>query len=427
MHIHELKDTIFSERSLNLLQEMYGSEDVRSHAARYLQAAKGFSGHFGNREFELFTSAGRTEILGNHTDHNHGLVAAGSVHLDCIAAAAPNGTDTIRIISQTYHQDLKINLHQLQPTYRKKGSAALVRGLLAGLKKQHYKIHGLDIFTTSQVPGGSGLSSSASFEMLLCTMIDYFFNGYQQDIIAYAKSGQYAENKYWDKKSGLMDQIACAAGGIVSLDFTDPAHPEVRRIDFLPAQLGLDLVIVNTGRGHSGLSEEYSAVPEEMHTVAAFFGKQYLSQISEEEVIASAAAIREKCSDRAFLRALHFFEENKRVAELEQMMLTKDREGFLNLIRSSGNSSWKWLQNCFLASDHAHQDITVALALTELYLAKCGGACRVHGGGFAGTIAVYLPREYTNDYIGYIERLLGKGSAFLIHVRRQGACRLDFS
>ena len=258
-------------------------------------------------------------------------------------------------------------------------------------------------------------------------MIDYFFNGYQQDIIAYAKSGQYAENKYWDKKSGLMDQIACAAGGIVSLDFTDPAHPEVRRIDFLPAQLGLDLVIVNTGRGHSGLSEEYSAVPEEMHTVAAFFGKQYLSQISEEEVIASAAAIREKCSDRAFLRALHFFEENKRVAELEQMMLTKDREGFLNLIRSSGNSSWKWLQNCFLASDPAHQDITVALALTELYLAKCGGACRVHGGGFAGTIAVYLPREYTNDYIGYIEKLLGKGSAFLIHVRRQGACRLDFS
>ena len=427
MHIHELKDTIFSERSLNLLQEMYGSEDVRSHAARYLQAAKGFSGHFGNREFELFTSAGRTEILGNHTDHNHGLVAAGSVHLDCIAAAAPNGTDTIRIISQTYHQDLKINLHQLQPTYRKKGSAALVRGLLAGLKKQHYKIHGLDIFTTSQVPGGSGLSSSASFEMLLCTIIDYFFNGYQQDIIAYAKAGQYAENKYWDKKSGLMDQIACAAGGIISIDFTDAVHPKVRRIDFLPEQLDLDLVIVNTGSGHSGLSEEYSAVPEEMHSVAACFGKQYLSQVSEEEIITSAARVREKCSDRALLRALHFFEENKRVLGLDHVMQNKDRNEFLQLIRSSGNSSWKWLQNCYLASDPAHQDITAALALTELYLDKKGGACRVHGGGFAGTIAVYLPREYTSDYISYIEKLLGKASAYLIHVRRQGACRLDFS
>ena len=427
MTVQDLKDKLKSIRSAEILQELYGSGNTDSQAARYLESAQGFHEAFGEKEFELFTSAGRTEILGNHTDHNHGLVVAGSVHLDCIAAAAPNHKEEIRIISQTYHQDFRISLRDLEPLHRKTGTAFLIRGVVAGLLRQGFKVGGLNIYTTSRVPGGAGLSSSASLEMLLCTIIDYFFNGYLRDIIAYAKAGQYAENKYWDKKSGLMDQIACAAGGIVAIDFSDAAHPDVSRIDFLPDQLGLDLVIVNTGKGHSDLSAEYSAVPDEMHSVAAYFGKSYLSEVSEQDVLSHVQDLRKKCSDRALLRSLHFFEENRRVRLLTEAMQHQDKDAFLQQIRESGDSSWKWLQNCYLASAPEHQDVSTALALTQLYLRDCGGACRVHGGGFAGTIAVYIPKEHTLPYIDYMNHHLGENSCYLMHLRKYGACRLDFS
>lgn len=427
MTLQDLKTKINTHKSTHILQELYGPGDLESQASRYLEAAQGFADTFGDTEFELFTSAGRTEILGNHTDHNHGLVAAGSVHLDCIAAAAPNHKQEIRIISHTYHQDFRIKLSDLEPTHRKTGTAVLIRGVIAGLLQEKYKIGGLNIFTTSRVPGGAGLSSSAAFEMLLCTIFDYFFNGYTQDFIAYAKAGQYAENKYWDKKSGLMDQIACAAGGIVAIDFSNAKHPAVSRIDFLPDQLGLDLVIVNTGKGHSDLSAEYSAVPDEMHSVAAYFGKSFLSEISEHDVLSHIPDLRNHCSDRALLRSLHFFEENRRVRLLIKAMQDRDRDAFLEQIRESGDSSWKWLQNCYLASDPARQDITAALALTQLYLRECGGACRVHGGGFAGTIAVYIPKEHSQAYMNYMNQQLGKPSCFLMHLRKHGACRVVFS
>ena len=427
MTVQDLKDKLKSTRSAEILQELYGPGTIDYQAARYLEAAQGFHEAFGEKDFELFTSAGRTEILGNHTDHNHGLVAAGSVHLDCIAAAAPNHKEEIRIISRTYHQDFRISLRDLEPLRRKTGTAVLIRGVIAGLLRENFKIGGLNIYTTSCVPGGSGLSSSASFEMLLCTIIDYYFNGYSRDIIAYAKAGQYAENKYWDKKSGLMDQIACAAGGIVAIDFSDAANPAVSRIDFLPDQLGLDLVIVNTGKGHSDLSAEYSAVPEEMHSVAAYFGKSFLSEISEQDILSHIQDLRKNCSDRALLRSLHFFEENRRVRLLTGAMQNLDRDAFLQQIAESGDSSWKWLQNCYLASAPERQDITTALALTQLYLRDCGGACRVHGGGFAGTIAVYIPKERSLDYIHYMNHHLGENSCYPIHLRKHGSCQVDFS
>ena len=427
MTVKALNDTLKSAGSIKILQELYGPGDTDSQAARYLEAAKGFHETFGDKEFELFTSAGRTEILGNHTDHNHGLVAAGSVHLDCIAAAAPNHKEEIRIISKTYHQDFRISLRDLEPLRKKNGTAVLIRGVVAGLLREGFKAGGLDVFTTTRVPGGSGLSSSASFEMLLCTIIDYFFNGYCRDIIAYAKAGQYAENKYWDKKSGLMDQIACAAGGIVSIDFKNARHPNIRKVDFLPDQLGLDLVIVNTGKGHSDLSAEYSSVPDEMHSVAAYFGKEFLSEISEQDILSNVHDLRKNISDRALLRSLHFFEENKRVRALTKAMQHKDRKAFLRQIRQSGDSSWKWLQNCYLSSSPSHQDLTTALALTELFLHKCGGACRVHGGGFAGTIAVYIPKEYSKAYMEYMDQNLGENSCYLMYLRKHGACRIDFS
>nr|MCR4884656.1 galactokinase [Clostridiales bacterium] len=422
MTVKVLKDKLKSTHSEKILQELYGPGNTQSQAARYLDAAQGFHEAFGDKEFELFTSAGRTEILGNHTDHNHGLVAAGSVHLDCIAAAAPNHKEEIRIISQTYHQDFRISLRDLEPQHRKTGTAVLIRGVIAGLLRQGFKAGGLDVYTTTCIPGGSGLSSSASFEMLLCTMIDYFFNGYKRDIIAYAKAGQYAENKYWNKKSGLMDQIACAAGGIAAIDFKNAAHPDIRKVDFLPDQLGLSLVIVNTGKGHSDLSAEYSAVPDEMHSVASYFGKEYLSEISEQDVLSNIQDLRKSCTDRALLRSLHFFEENQRVKLLCEAMKLKDRDAFLQQIRLSGNSSWKWLQNCYLSSSPEHQDVTTALALTELFLRDCGGACRVHGGGFAGTIAVFIPKENSQDYMDYMNHNLGENSCYLMYLRKHGAC-----
>ena len=427
MNDQDLKIKLKSVRSRELLNQLYGSESTEIHASRYLEIAEGFTKSFGNKEFELFTSAGRTEILGNHTDHNHGLVAAGSVHLDCIAAAAPNHKNYIHIISQTFHQDFHISLSELEPTHKKSGTAALIRGVIAGLRSDGMKISGLDIYTTSCVPGGAGLSSSASFEMLLCTIIDYFFNGYKRDIISYAKAGQFAENKYWDKKSGLMDQIACAAGGISAIDFSDADHPLIRQIDFLPDEFGLDLVIVNTGKGHSDLSAEYSAVPDEMHSVAAYFGKSFLSEINEQDILTHVKELRKTCSDRALLRSLHFFEENRRVRLLTDAMLSKDKDAFLMQIRQSGDSSWKWLQNCWLASNPQHQDVTTALAITDLFLRGCGGACRVHGGGFAGTIAVYIPKEHSSAYIDYMNHQLGENSCFLMHLRKHGACHLDFT
>ena len=427
MTIQALKENLKNAKSVEILRELYGHENTASQASRYLEAAQGFHDVFGGHEFELFTSAGRTEILGNHTDHNHGQVVAGSVHLDCIAAASPNHKDEIRIISQTFHQDFSISLYDLEPTHRKSGTAALIRGVAAGLLRQNYRIGGLNIYTTSRVPGGAGLSSSASFEMLLCTIIDYFYNGYGRDIIAFAKAGQYAENKYWDKKSGLMDQIACAAGGIVSIDFSDAEHPDINKIDFLPDELGLDLVIINTGKGHSDLSAEYSSVPDEMHSVAACFGKKYLSEINEENVLSNIRDLRRKCTDRAVLRSLHFFEENKRVTMLTEAMLHKDRHEFLLMIRESGDSSWKWLQNCYLSSAPDHQDITTALALTDLFLQDHNGACRVHGGGFAGTIAVWISKDDTAAYMEYMNQKLGEGSCYLIHLRKHGACHIDFT
>ena len=422
-----LKEIINSGLSSELFLELYGPENLKTQAERYLEIAEGFCSAFGEKDFELFTSPGRTEILGNHTDHNHGLVAAGSVHLDCIAAAAPNHKNEIHIISQTYQQNFHINLDQLEPPRRKSGTAALIRGVIKGLLHEGYQVGGLDIFTTTRVPGGAGVSSSASFEMLLCTILDYFFNGYRQDIIAYARAGQFSENKYWDKKSGLMDQIACAAGGVVTIDFSDRKQPLVNKIDFLPDELGLDFIIVNTGKGHSDLSAQYSAVPDEMRSVAAYFGKSFLSEIREQDILSDISGLRKKCGDRALLRSLHFFSENRRVRLLTEAMKRKDKDTFLEQIRQSGNSSWKWLQNCYLESDPKHQDVTTALALTELYLQDHEGACRVHGGGFAGTIAVYISKEHSAGYMNYMNRMLGPDSYYLIHLRKHGACRISFS
>lgn len=427
MKAEQVKELLKQNSSVQLLEQMYGKGKAEINAARYEMAANGFSEKFGDREFEFFTSPGRTEIGGNHTDHNQGKILAGSVQMDCVAAAAANGTETIHIISETYKQDLVIDLNDLAPGSQTTGTLPLVKGVLAGLKKRGFTIHGFDAYVTSNVIGGSGVSSSASFEMLVCSIVDYLFNNYTRDVVSYAKAGQYAENKYWLKGSGLLDQMACAVGGIITIDFANAEEPVMRKVDCNFDDLDLDLVIVNTGKGHADLSAEYSAVPNEMKSVAGYFGKEVLAEVAEEEVIANAKEIRKACGDRALLRAFHFFEDSKRVDTQVAALESGNKEEFLKEITASGNSSWKWLQNCYLNETPQEQSITCALALTELFLSKIkGGACRVHGGGFAGVIAAFMPKEHTQEYCSYINKALGEGSAFVMHIRNQGAIRVEF-
>ena len=430
MKVNETIRMIEEGRMDSLLIQLYGEEKLTDSRERCRMVLDGYGKTFGTEEdVLLFSSPGRTEISGNHTDHNHGKVLAGSINLDCLGVAAKNASCQVRIVSETYGQDFTIDLNHLEPSSKKAGTADLVKGILKGFEESGCSVGGFNAYVTSNVISAAGVSSSASFEMLLCSMLNVFFNEGRMDTVAYAHIGKYAENHYWDKASGLLDQMACAVGGLITIDFCEPAVPVVEKIDFDFASQGHSLIIVQTGKGHADLSADYSAVPEEMKRVAAFFGKEVLAQISEEDVIAHLPEIRKAAGDRSVLRALHFFEENKRV-EAEVQALKEGRfQDFLTNITASGNSSWKWLQNCFTNSNYQEQGITVALALTELFIAeKQKGACRVHGGGFAGVIMAMLPNEIVDEYIAYIEKAMGEGSAYRMSIRPYGAiCMNDFA
>ena len=423
MKVNETIQMMESEGSNTLLAKLYGEDAVAGNVARYQELLKGYEKAFGDSgDVLLFSSPGRTEISGNHTDHNHGKVLAGSINLDCVGVAAKNSSSHVHIVSETYNQDFTIDLNHLEPSEKKAGTVDLVKGLLKGFEESGYSVGGFNAYITSNVISAAGVSSSASFEMLLCSMLNTFFNEGRMDTVAYAHIGKYSENNYWDKASGLLDQMACAVGGLITIDFVEPSAPAVEKIDFDFGSQNHSLIIVQTGKGHADLSADYSSVPIEMKKVAQFFGKEVLSQVTEEEVIGNLSEVRRFAGDRSVLRALHFFEENKRV-EAEVSALKENRFGdFLANITASGNSSWKWLQNCFTNSNYQEQGITVTLALTELFIAeKQKGACRVHGGGCAGVIIAMLPNELVDEYIGYIEGCTGKGSAFRMGIRPYGA------
>ena len=423
MKVNETIQMMESEGAKTLLAKLYGEDAVAGNVARYQELLKGYEKAFGDSgDVLLFSSPGRTEISGNHTDHNHGKVLAGSINLDCVGVAAKNSSSHVHIVSETYNQDFTIDLNHLEPSEKKAGTVDLVKGLLKGFEESGYSVGGFNAYITSNVISAAGVSSSASFEMLLCSMLNTFFNEGRMDTVAYAHIGKYSENNYWDKASGLLDQMACAVGGLITIDFVEPSAPAVEKIDFDFGSQNHSLIIVQTGKGHADLSADYSSVPIEMKKVAQFFGKEVLSQVTEEEVIGNLSEVRRFAGDRSVLRALHFFEENKRV-EAEVSALKENRFGdFLANITASGNSSWKWLQNCFTNSNYQEQGITVTLALTELFIAeKQKGACRVHGGGFAGVIMAMLPNELVDEYITYIENCTGKGSAFRMGIRPYGA------
>lgn len=419
----KLLDSVQTRR---LMGALYGEAEAEHNVTRYKDLVEKFVQEFGDKEMKMFSSPGRTEISGNHTDHNHGRVLAGSINLDCVGIAAKNGSSKVNIVSETFNQRFTVDLDDLAPSAKMAGTVDLVKGLLKGFKEKGYEIGGFDAYITSNVISAAGVSSSAAFEMLLCSMLNVFFNDGKMDVVAYAHVGKYAENHYWNKSSGLLDQMACAVGGLITIDFYDPQNPVVEQIPFDFGSKNHSLIIVNTGKGHADLSADYSSVPQEMKKVAEYFGKEVCAQVKEEDVIADLVKVREYAGDRSVMRALHFFEENKRV-EAEVAALKEDRfEDFLSGITASGNSSWKWLQNCYTTADVQEQGISVALGLTELFIAGKGrGACRIHGGGFAGVIMAMLPNDLVDEYVEYIERALGKGNAYRMSIRPYGAICVD--
>ncbi|KTD86134.1 galactokinase [Paenibacillus etheri] len=418
------------EKALNLTQnaklwvDLYGENIVEKNKQRYVTAIEKFTKRFHHEDFEVFSAPGRVEIGGNHTDHNGGKILAGSINLDCIGIATKTKQNYVSIVSENYQLDFSINIDDLSSEHE--GSTIdLLKGLLAGFKETGKNLGGFDVYVTSNVLSAAGVSSSASFEMLICSILDHFFNENRLSKTEYAMVGKYAENHFWNKDSGLLDQMACAVGGIINIDFQNEDNPAIKNINFDFNKVGYEIIIVNTGKGHADLSEEYSSVPKEMKQVATYFGKSVLAELKLEDIISNLKSLRNQVSDRAILRAIHFFNENTVVEKQIESLESGNFNEFLTLVSASGNSSWKLLQNCYSMSNITEQVIPIALELTQQFISKIGkGATRVHGGGFAGVIMAIIPKENTKDYIEYIEANFLENSTYSITIRPYGAVKI---
>ena len=379
----------------------------------------GFAASFGGAPERYFSAPGRTEIGGNHTDHQRGRVLAGAVNLDTVAAVRCNGTKTIRIQSKGYPMSI-VDLNQLTPVESEINSTpALIRGVAARFTELGCKVEGFDAYCESTVLPGSGLSSSAAYEVLIGTIVNgLFFDGKvsQPEI---AMIGQYAENVFFGKPCGLMDQMASAVGNLVTIDFFDKENPVIEPVDFDFASCGHALCIIDSGADHADLTDEYAAIPGEIKAVAACFGKEVLTQIDEAEFYARIPELRKTCGDRAVMRCIHFYQENARVPHQVAALREGNFEKFLSLIKQSGYSSWMYLQNVIPAGYKAHQDVAVALGLAEHFL-QGRGAYRVHGGGFAGTIQAFVPFDLLDAFVAGMDGALGEGACHVLSIRPQG-------
>ena len=430
MNARTLKENILSGALDMRLAKLYGSEEsaLAYQRARYAALIDEFASRYGaDREVSLFSVPGRSELSGNHTDHNHGCVIAGSIDLDIIAVAAKNEDSVIRIKSEGFPEDVvDVDLFNTPNEARFGKSDALIAGVADGMRVRGYAVGGYDACTTSSVLKGSGLSSSAAFENMVGLVISHFYNSGAVDFVTLAQISQYSENKFFGKPCGLMDQVACAAGGIVSIDFKDTSAPIVEKVDFDLTEKGYCLCILNTGGNHADLTPDYAAVPAEMKAVAAELGVSVLRETSREELMKNIPALREKVGDRAILRALHFFAENDRVAEQKSALKSGDLEAYFSGVLSSGRSSYCYLQNVYTTANVAQQGISLALNLCESYLSKLEKptAWRVHGGGFAGTVQAYVPMENAEDFVRLLESVFGEGSCYLLKIRLSGAVKL---
>ncbi len=379
----------------------------------------GFAAAFGGTPERYFSAPGRTEIGGNHTDHQRGRVLAGAVNLDTVAAVRGNGTNVIRILSQGYPL-CQVDLTVLEPVECEKNSTmALIRGVAARFVQLGCKVEGFDAYCQSTVLPGSGLSSSAAFEVLIGTIINHLFFDGRVSQPEIAMIGQYAENVFFGKPCGLMDQTASAVGGMVTIDFADKDHPHIQPVDFDFAACGHALCIIDSGADHADLTDEYAAVTEDFKALCRHFGKEVLIQVEEADFYAAIPALRKECGDRAVLRGVHEYAENKRVTEQVRALRENNFDRFLQLIKESGYSSFMYLQNVVPAGYVAHQDMAVALALCEHYL-QGRGAYRVHGGGFAGTVQAFVPVDILEQFKVGIEAALGMGACHVLSIRPEG-------
>ena len=388
---------------------------------RHVQAAldAGFAAAFGGAPERYFSAPGRTEIGGNHTDHQRGRVLAGAVNLDTVAAVRLNGTDTIRIMSKGYPMSV-VKVTELTPVESEINSTpALIRGVVARFTEMGCKVEGFDAYCESTVLPGSGLSSSAAYEVLIGTIVNHMFFEGKVSQPEVAMIGQYAENVFFGKPCGLMDQTASAVGNLVTIDFFEAGKPVIEPVAFDFGACGHALCIIDSGADHADLTDEYAAVPGEMKAVAAFLGKEVLTEIDEAAFFAAIPEIRKACGDRAVMRAIHFYQENARVPQQVAALRAGDFDKFLALVKQSGYSSYMYLQNVIPAGYKAHQDVAVALALCEHYLAG-RGAYRVHGGGFAGTVQAFVPYDILDSFVAGIDGALGAGACHVLSIRPQG-------
>ncbi len=429
MNIKNFKELIANGGLDERFTELYDKGAIAKQRERYISALDSFASIFdGEQDVNIYSVSGRSELAGNHTDHNCGKVIAASINLDIIAIVSKNDEGKINLKSEGYNM-LSIDYNEYStPDEKHFGtSAALIAGVCDGFARRGYAVGGFNAYCTSSVLRGSGLSSSAAFEDMIGNILNHEYNGGRATSVEIAQIAQYSENVFFGKPCGLMDQVACAYGGIVAIDFEDTANPKIEKIGFDLTKAGYNLCIVDTGGNHADLTDDYASVPYEMKAVASVLGATHLRPLSETEVYKNAKLIREKCGDRALMRAIHFFRENERVDRMKAALLSNDLDAYFNGVLETGRSSFTYLQNVYTTKNVSEQGLSLALCLTDGFINEGGreGAFRVHGGGFAGTIQAYVKEDDVDAYRELMDSVFGEGACLVLRVRPEGAVRVN--
>ncbi len=421
MIIQKVIEKITRDEYKSVLLNLYGNSAYSRQKDRYLSLLQKFSDKFTEEEITIISSPGRTELGGNHTDHNQGRVLAASIQLDTLGIVAKSGNKIATVYSEGFQGSFSVDLDKLDVKSETEDStSSLLRGIISIFKTQGLVIGGFNAFLTSDVLIGSGLSSSASIEVFLGKILSVLFNKDSVDSVDLAKIGQKAENIFLEKPCGLMDQVACAHGGIVAIDFKDPSAPVIDRITYSFEENGFNLLVVDTGGDHADMTADYASIPAEMKSVASIFGEEVCRFVNKDEFFKKIPEIAASLGDRPVLRALHFFNEDDRVVEMVDFLKANNLDSYLKKVRQSGDSSFKFLQNVFTTKYISDQKISLAIALAESY-ANFTGAVRVHGGGFAGTVQIYIQNDQFDHFKKYMERFFGLGSVTRLKIRNQGS------